>query len=243
MRTEHLFLKTAGYAATVVAGIYLLTCTAQAADQSKLSVAFSEIKTPADASDPLTTLRKAADAVGAAYTTYEKATDRDQNEKLWTAYTQTNDSLVPKIVDAVRQSPTSPEAFGLLEWVVTNGRLSIRPLRPCGLQAIEILRDHYTTHTNISRICWKMGFNGDPSAQQPTEEFLQMASTKNPDRASRGYATYALALITREKAEDITFSRALPASIYTNAPNAARQKARAAYLDETKRQNPDAILH
>lgn len=246
MHTEekcHLLSRWAGVVSLFAAATCLFVYPAQAVDESKLTVAFSDTKATADASGPLTTLRKSADAVDAAYAAYEKATDRDQNEKLWTAYTQTNDSLVPKIMDGVRESPTAPEAFGLLEWVVTNGRTAERSLRPCYCQAIEILRDHYTTHTNISRICWKMGFNGDPLSEQPAVEFLQMASTNNPERAARAYASYALALLAKEKSEEITYSRTLRASIYTNAPNAARQKARAAYLEKTRGQNPDAILH
>lgn len=239
MHTEQRsFVIAAGLIALVAAGIYMFTRTAQAADESKLTVAFSEIKT-ADASDPLTDLRKAADAVDAACAAYLKSTDRDQNDKLWKVYTQTNDPLVPKIVDAVRRSPTSPEAFGLLEWVVTNRRIGMQSLRPYNLQAIEILRDHYTVHTNISQICRALGFNGDP-LNQPTVEFLQMASTNNPDRASRAYATYSLAGLTKQKAEGMSFEETVPPSIFTNA---AAQKARADYVDLAKTQSPETILH
>ncbi len=200
-------------------------------------MAISDTKTIVDASDSLETLRSEADNVDAAYAACLKATADDQREAAWNHYVQVNDSLIPKILEGVRRSPTSPEAFGLLEWVMTNGRISAKSLRPYGLQAIEILREHYTSSTNISSICWQLGFSGDP-LNRPTVEFLQSASTNNPDRAARGRATFALALLTKRTGEDMAWWQAVPASIYTNAP-----KAMAALADDAKTSDPQVVLH
>jgi thiol-disulfide isomerase/thioredoxin len=62
-------------------------------------------------------------------------------------------------------------------------------------------------------------------------EFLQIASTNNPERDARGYATFALGRLTKERADALAFWQVAPSSLYTNA---AAQKARAEYLKTTK---------
>ncbi|HEX4265522.1 MAG TPA: hypothetical protein VH597_14395 [Verrucomicrobiae bacterium] len=100
--------------------------TGKAAEESKTNALST--KTVVDASDPLGSLRREADAVDAAHAAYSNETDEAQKDKFWKAYVQTNDSLIPKILDGVRQFPTSPTAFGLLEWVLSNGRISAASL-------------------------------------------------------------------------------------------------------------------
>lgn len=237
-RYAKLFSRGAGLAAMVVVVIGLFPRAGQAADEPKTNASVSDTKTTVEASDPLGTLRREADDVDAAYADYLKAPAGDEKDRLWNTYTQTNDSVIPKILDGVGQFPNAPTAFGLLEWVVTNGRISAKSLRPYGLQATEILREHYTLQTNISEICREFGFFGDP-LNQSTVEFLQIASAKNPDRAARGAATFALALLTKRKAEEISYWETVPPSIYTNA---GAQKARAAFLDGAKTRDPEAVL-
>lgn len=221
----------------IVALVIGLRCTGYAAGEAKTDAAVSDAKAIVDASDPLRTLRGEVDNVDAAYAAFMKMTGDAEKEQSWKTYTQTNDSVVPKILDGVRQSPTSPTAFGLLEWVVTNGRISIRPLRPYGLQAIEILRDHFTSQTNISSICRELGLFGDP-LNQPTVEFLQTAAAKNPNRSARGAANFALALLTKREAEGMAFCEIAPPSIYTNVV-----KTRDAFRDAAKTPDPEVVLH
>jgi thiol-disulfide isomerase/thioredoxin len=197
-------------------------------------ILFSGAGRAADASDDLTTLRREVDGVSAIYKAYEKATKQDEQEKLWKTYMETNDALLPRVFEGVRKSPSSPLAFGLLEWVMTNGRISIPSLRPYASQSVELLRDRYTLETNISEVCKQLGLFGYAESQ-PTVEFLQIASEKNPDRRARGAATFALAWLTKRHAEGIAYEKAVPASIYTNAA------ARAAALDAVK-EDSAAIL-
>ena len=222
------FLKGAKLILIVAVMIGLAPRTVRAAEE-RTNTATLDSKASADA-DLLKNLRKEVDGVEALYAAYSKTTNDDLSAKYWKAYTETNDSLVPKVFDAVRQSPNSPMAFGLLEWVVTNGRLSVPSLRPYGPQAVELLREHYTLHTNISEVCKQLGFFGDP-LNQPTVEFLQIAATNNPNRAARGAATFALARLTKRKGEDMVFLLSAPTSIYTNA---AAVKARAMFRSDPK---------
>ncbi len=229
--------KAVGLAAIIAGGIGLFPFAGQAADEAETNATVSDMKTNANAPDPLSALRVEANGVQLAYAAYQKMTDADKQEKLWTVYMQTNDSMVPRIIEGVREHPNSPLAFGLLEWVVTNGRISARTLRPYGLQAIELLRDHFTAQTNISDICRDLAVSGDP-LDQATIEFLQMASTNNPDRSAQGYATFALARLTKQKAEDMVFIQTEPPST-----NAAAQKARAEFLDKTKNEKPESVFN
>jgi thiol-disulfide isomerase/thioredoxin len=170
-------------------------------------------------------------AVAALYDACTKATESEERDKLWKAYVLANDSIIAKILEVVRQAPSSPMAFDLLLWVVTNNRIHACALWPCGLQAVECLRDYHTANPNIGPVCWALGHNWDP-LYQPAIDFLRAAATKNPDRTARGYATFALAQLTKQKAERMSFWEMAPASIYTDA---ARQKDRAAYAEESKK--------
>ena len=209
---------------TAVAGLLLSPC--QAADGSKTNApATPATKTPVEVSDQLKMLRKRVDEVDSAYAAYVKGIDSDQRSKLWEVYTRENDALIPRILEVVRRAPNSPAAFELIQWVVTNGRISARSLRPYGLQAVEILRNGYTNYPNLGRVCRALAFAGDPS-NQPTMEFLQIVSTGNPNRAARGSATFALARLTKTKAEGLAFLESFPPNIYTNLyPNVTEASA------------------
>jgi thiol-disulfide isomerase/thioredoxin len=221
-----------------IAGLISNTCQATDAPTTNLPAASTTDKT-VDVSEQLNALRRQVNDVDAAYGAYTKAAEGDQKEKLWEAYVQANDAVIPKILEAVRQNPRSPTAFELLEWIVTNVRISARSLRPYGLQAVEFLREYHSAHPNIGQICRVLGIDGDP-LHQPTIEFLQIASAKNPDRAARGCATFALARLTKRKAEDLAFWKIAPSSIFTNA---AAQKAKADYQAEARAGDSEAIFH
>src|SRR6266404_5836325 len=99
----------------ITASVALTTC--QAADELKADLAAtSETKTAAAAPEQLRALRRQVGEVDAAYGAYTNAIENDQKDRLWEAYVQTNDSIIPKILEAVRLTPDSPMAFELLEW-------------------------------------------------------------------------------------------------------------------------------
>lgn len=199
----------------------------------------SVTNTAVDASEQLGALQRQILDVAGAYGAYTNAADGVQKDRLWGAYVQANDSVIPEILTVVRQNPSSPMAFGLLEWVVTNGRISAPALQPYGLQAVELLRDYHTSHPNLGPICRTLGHYGDP-LHRPTKEFLQIASANNPDRTARGFAIFTLALLTKRKAESMAFFEIAPSSIYTNA---AFQKNKANYQEEAKAADSRTLLH
>ncbi len=151
--------------------------------------------------------------VEAAYESYRKAPDEGRSEARWKAYTQTNDATVPLVLAAVRQAPNDPGAVLILEWIITNGRIQISALETCGVQAVELLRDHHVQSTNLSAICKQLGWNWDPMSQ-PAIDFLQGVAAKNPDRNLRGQASFVLARLAKQWAEGIAY-----AANSTNAPD------------------------
>jgi thiol-disulfide isomerase/thioredoxin len=224
----------------VAGAIHFFSCPCQAADEPKPNVpAGADTQTTGDVSDALRSLRREVDNVGAARAAYAKASGVDEEEKLWAVYYHTNDAVIPKIIDGVRLNPTSPLAFELLEWVATNARISAVTLRPYRSQAVEMLRDHHATHTNLSGICRSLGAFGDP-LDQPSVEFLQIVSAKNPERAGRGFATFSLARLAKDKSEEMAYCKIAPAPTTTNS---FFLKRRAAWLEELKIRDPDAVLH
>ena len=196
------------------AGLAFNVC--QAADELKADLSTnSTTKARVEASEDLKALRAQVDKVNSAYKAYLNATDGDQRHKLWEAYEQANDALIPEILGANRNAPNSPEVFELLEWIVTNERINALSLRPYGRQAVEILRNGYTSYPNLGPVCKALALEGDPD-DKSTMEFLQIVAEKNPNRNARGFAGFALARLTKSKAEGLAFLECLPPHIYTN---------------------------
>ena len=97
----------------------------EATDQTVTrSLAIPDNQSTSYNSEQLKDLRSKIDNVEAVYAAYGKVNDKDQSEKLWQGYVQTNDAIIPKILEEVRRAPTTPVSFELLNWVVTNGRIS-----------------------------------------------------------------------------------------------------------------------
>jgi thiol-disulfide isomerase/thioredoxin len=145
---------------------------------------------------------KQIQAVQAAREAYSNEANEARKEALWQAYTQTNDATVPRVLETVRQAPGTPNAFNLLAWVVTNPRVQVKALRPCGWQAVAWLRDYHTTNPKIGPVCQQLGWNWDP-LHPPAREFLARAATNNPDRTARGQANFVLARLAKQMAEGL----------------------------------------
>jgi thiol-disulfide isomerase/thioredoxin len=169
------------------------------ADETNL---LTDTKTIISNAEQMKTLRK---EVGAAEAAYMKSAvsdeNSDQTEKLWNAYKQLNETNFPKIFELARQQPTSEISFEMFEWIVTNRFIQTpAALQTGGLQSMEFLRDYYATNPNIARTCRIVGSRWEPTCQ-PAIDFLQIAADKNPDREVRGQATFALARVTKDKAD------------------------------------------
>jgi thiol-disulfide isomerase/thioredoxin len=201
-----------------------------AADGLQTNLPATPTKADVSVTEQLKALKKEVDDAEAAYV---KETDSEKDDKLWLVYGNANKANIPRVIELVRQDPTSTVAFEMLEWVVTNRqvRAGSRLLRPYGLQAVELLKDHYTTNPKLSRICWVIGHNWD-FRHQPTFDFLQAVIAKNPDRNARGYATFALAALNKKKAEDL--------EDWENAPLASKQNADPRYRDYVRRRDSKA---
>src|ERR1019366_8521095 len=88
------------------------------------------------AAEQIKTLKKQVDDAYAAYT----ATN-DSSGKLWETYARLNDTNLPVIFGLAKEYPASQASFEAFAWIVTNGRIGIRSLRPLGARSLEFLRD------------------------------------------------------------------------------------------------------
>ncbi|HEY5297534.1 MAG TPA: TlpA disulfide reductase family protein [Verrucomicrobiae bacterium] len=169
------------------------------ADETNL---LADTKTIISNAEQMKTLRKEVDDAEAAYMKSAVSDENsDQTEKLWNSYKQLNNTNFPKIFELARQQPKSERAFEMFEWIVTNRFIQTpTALQTGGLQSMEFLRDYYATNPNIARTCRIVGSRWEPTCQ-PVIDFLQIAADKNPDREVRGQATFALARVTKDKAD------------------------------------------
>ncbi|HTV40402.1 MAG TPA: hypothetical protein VMF08_07500 [Candidatus Sulfotelmatobacter sp.] len=159
----------------------------QVAETERLGDVPSSVATSSgSAEDQIAALRREVEEARDAY-----RSNNDTSRKPWETYCQLNDTNLPKIFELGRQEPASEAAFKAFAWIVTNGRISVRSLRPFGSQSLEFLRDFHTTHPDIGEICRQLGRTWDPM-DKTAMEFLRAASENNPERNARGYATLAL---------------------------------------------------
>ena len=177
-----------------------------------------------NASEGLRALQQEVDGVEASWASMVKAVDKQERTRFWEQYVQANDPLIAKIVERVRHSPESDLAFRLLEWVLTNGRISVRALKPYEAQTIEILRDRYTLWPDLAKVCRKLALDGDLS-HEPTTQFLGLVRANNPERAARGYASFALATLTRQNAEGMAFTEVYNGATARNSQVSGQEEA------------------
>jgi thiol-disulfide isomerase/thioredoxin len=183
------------------------------------------------AADQIMALKKQVDDAYAAYT----ATN-DASGKLWDTYYHLNDTNLPVIFELAKEAPASISSFEAFAWIVTNGRISVRSLRPFGNQSLEFLRDYHTTNSGIGEICRHLGERWD-SMDETAIEFLRIASKKNPDRNARGYATFALGQMLKGRAEALAF--------FPFSPPLTNQwwlQANAAYQEEVKKSGANTLF-
>lgn len=149
-------------------------------------------------------LRSQVGDIDIAYEAYERSTETDARNKLRASYVQANDAVIPQILEAVSQDVDSAIAFELLEWVINNKRIRTHALQSHGFRAIQLLRDFHIFRSPIAGICRTIGWTWDPE-HEPATEFLTIAAKRNPAPANRAYATFALARITKRRAENLAF--------------------------------------
>jgi peroxiredoxin len=151
------------------------------------------------AADQMMALQKQVDDAYAAYTT-----TNDASGKLWETYYHLNDTNLPVIFELAKAAPASEASFAAFAWIVTNGRIGVRSLRPYGKRALEYLRDYHTTNSGIGEICRHLGNQWDPM-DETALDFLRRAAENNPERNARGYAILALGQMLKGKAEGLAF--------------------------------------
>lgn len=181
-------------------------------------------------------LRKLRRDVDDAERGYVSASGEAESESRWRTYTRLNATNVPAVVRLASQDPISSTAFDSLVWVMTNRQVlaGSRRLQPCGLQAVELLSaHHYATNPAIVPVCRTLAKNWDCD-HQPAITFLEEVISKNPDRNARGQATYALARLTKCKAERLGQSETAPEN-----PAADRGRAGA---EEAKKGSASTVL-
>jgi AhpC/TSA family len=171
-----------------------------------------------DLATRLEALRKEVDDALAAYQKLKPSDPEDKTEAAWNRFAQTSDANGPKVIDLVRQDPTSDASFDALGWIVIEAR---NLTRPYGLQAVELLRDHHTKNPKIGRVCGALGVWWRWE-KEPVLEFLRAAARQNPDRTARGNATLALARLMNMKAQTLEYQK-------KGDPKAAAREAEALF--------------
>jgi thiol-disulfide isomerase/thioredoxin len=161
--------------------------------------------------EQLRNLTKEVDDAERAYLSTLKA-DKSENQSRWHKYTTLNATNVPAVMQLASQGPVSSTTIDSLVWVVTNRQVQggSQRLRPYGLQAVELLAaHHYATNPAAGPVCWGLASNWD-FRHQPSVTFLEEVISKNPDHNVRAYATYALAKLTKRKAELLSWLETTP---------------------------------
>lgn len=158
----------------------------------------------ASVAEQLQAIRRGVDAVDSAYLAIalsEEPERRAQAQKLWQAYTRTNDSAIPLLAPLIRQNPATPEAFEGAEWIVTNRRIGVRTLMPYAVEMLQLLGKYHAKNPKLGRVCSQLGkkWRWD---DQLAREFLQAVIDNNPDPRTRGQAALALARFAKAKAEE-----------------------------------------
>jgi thiol-disulfide isomerase/thioredoxin len=218
---------------SVLLGILLaatLFSRAQTTAQTNNSPAASSASA-ASISDQMMELMRAVDAAKRAVS---KA-DSTNEDKLWNEYVSLNATTIPKLMDLATQDAASPAAFISCEWVVTNRQVQedVPRLFACGLQAVELLRDHGgATNPTIAPVCWAIGRNWRWWRKSGTE-FLQEVRAKNPDRDARGNAIFALASLKKDESEALEWLQI--------APDYLSEEWRKSTVEEAKTTDPQTV--
>ncbi len=189
----------------------------------------------ADVSSATDVFRAQIAGVAAAEKAYQSAGDPAKQEELWTAFTRTNDATITNVMQIARTIPADPASFEMLIWILTNNRSQVGTLRPFSDEAIELLREHHSTHPDLGPVCQALAWRW--SASKPAIwEFLSAASTNNPSRNDRAYALFALAHLTKVRGGNMAGFEFGPPSVRTNA------RAKLAYEQDSKAGNSHVVL-
>jgi len=145
--------------------------------------------------EQLRALRKEVDDAYTAFTSGEGRLPPSWVEKRWQTYMQKAEDNSVKILEIVRRSPSTPDAFAALEWIVTTPRnLAL----PYGHQAVSLLLEHHAENPGVGRASSVIGYYGR-CWDEPMMPFLRAVSLRNPDRIARGQAFLGLGRITLGK--------------------------------------------
>jgi thiol-disulfide isomerase/thioredoxin len=221
-------------ATTILLAVMLTFQTASSADETNL---FANANLITSTAQQMKALRKEVDDAEATY--YQAIADRkpkDQVDQVWKSYRQIDDANYPKIFELARQEPASETACEMFGWIVANRITQGGPLNAIGAQSVGFLRDYHATNPNVARICWELGTRYWNFTFQPATDFLRTAADRNPNREVRGQAVLALA--RRAKTESwcsIYFSESTPPE------DAGFAKAKTAYLERAKNENPESL--
>jgi thiol-disulfide isomerase/thioredoxin len=144
--------------------------------------------------EQVSVLRREVDDAEAAY---HRSTGADERHEMWEKFRRASDRNVPRILELIRQAPTSETALETLAWIVANPRNGSRPY---ALEVVQLLRDHHGVNPEVGRVCRTLGESWAWEILRPTAEFLRTAAERNPNRLVRAQATFALARLTKDKA-------------------------------------------
>ena len=124
--------------------------------------------------------------------------------KSWQAYTRRADEKIPQMLRLVREDPKSAGAFETLEWVLSEPRNIYQPFAK---EAVALLGKHHAESPKVGRVCAFLGNAWRDYQHEPTFALMRAVAEKNPDRAARGQASLALALLTKHRAQQQEYGK------------------------------------
>jgi hypothetical protein len=123
---------------------------------------------------------------------YSKATTDEERQKAFESKYPAPQKYVPRMIELAESAPADPVAVDALVWVVQFGGQDKEANR-----AVERLARDHAQDPKVGRISGRLAYSVSPAA----ETLLRAIADKNPDRAARGQASFALAQYLNRQAD------------------------------------------
>ncbi len=128
---------------------------------------------------------------------YQKAVSEAEQEKLFEHYYPMPDDYAALLVQIAEKHPKDPAALDALIWAARHARPTAdQPESPFARASKVLVRD-YLDSPKIGPFCMRLRYQSEDAA---APDVLRRVWTKNPDKAARAQAGFALAKLLRERA-------------------------------------------
>lgn len=155
---------------------------------------------PQSPADKLAAVRKqVADAEAEFYKAAKALPETPEGEKknsvLYAEFDKVQQAGFAAAVEIAKADPKSDAGFAALEWVLTTPRAYYVA---AGIPAMELMAEHHAANPKVDELVTRLGALTPHPESYPKEHAAAVAlfravAEKNPDRATRGQAAFALA--------------------------------------------------